>query len=101
MVDLAGSENVVKSGAEKDQQTEPIHINKSLCALSDVRCMYALNTKASHVPYRNSKLTSLLQDSLGKFDKIHAEDHASILLQLMMTYILQEEIPKHCKSLQS
>ena len=89
LIDLAGSENAVKSGAGEEQQREAIYINQSLCALSDV--IHALNKKASHVPFRNSKLTTLLQDSLSKF---HADDHASVLLQLMMTYILQEKIPR-------
>jgi len=63
LVDLAGSERVHRSKVEGDQLKEAGHINKSLSALGNV--MEALDRKASHVPYRDSKLTYLLQDSLG------------------------------------
>lgn len=62
-MDLAGSERVGKSGAEGSRLREAQHINKSLSALGDV--IAALRSRHGHVPFRNSKLTYLLQDSLS------------------------------------
>lgn len=67
LVDLAGSERVKKSHVSGDMLREAAHINKSLSALADV--MEALDKKAAHVPYRNSKLTYLLQDVLNSSSK--------------------------------
>ncbi|EEF49791.1 kinesin-like protein KIN-1 isoform X2 [Ricinus communis] len=67
LVDLAGSEKVEKTGAEGKVLEEAKTINKSLSALGNV--INALtcgpSTKATHIPYRDSKLTRILQDALG------------------------------------
>lgn len=67
LVDLAGSERQKSSGAEGERLKEASNINKSLSTLGLV-IMNLINTangKPQHVPYRDSKLTFLLQDSLG------------------------------------
>lgn len=63
LVDLAGSERISRSKVEGDRLKETQHINKSLSALGDV--IYALQHKAKHVPYRNSKLTYMLREMLS------------------------------------
>ncbi|EIE18562.1 kinesin-domain-containing protein [Coccomyxa subellipsoidea C-169] len=63
LVDLAGSENVNRSGAVDARAKEAGLINKSLLTLG--RVITALVEKSPHVPYRDSKLTRLLRDSLG------------------------------------
>lgn len=64
LVDLAGSENISKAGNEKGIRTrETVNINQSLLTLG--RVITALVEKTPHIPYRESKLTRLLQESLG------------------------------------
>uniref|UniRef100_A0A6Q2WU23 Kinesin motor domain-containing protein n=1 Tax=Esox lucius TaxID=8010 RepID=A0A6Q2WU23_ESOLU len=64
LVDLAGSEKVSKTGAEGAVLDEAKNINKSLSSLGNVISALAEGTK-THVPYRDSKMTRILQDSLG------------------------------------
>ena len=82
LVDLAGSERLDKSGVNDGEGaggvgggggsggnkmlTETININQSLLALG--ACVSALQSKASHIPYKNSKLTTLLSEALGGKD---------------------------------
>ncbi|XP_019177667.1 PREDICTED: kinesin-like protein KIN-5D isoform X3 [Ipomoea nil] len=63
LVDLAGSENISRSGAREGRAREAGEINKSLLTLG--RVINALVEHSGHVPYRDSKLTRLLRDSLG------------------------------------
>ena len=65
LVDLAGSERIKKTGATGARVSEAKAINLSLMALGNV--VYALTDSSSgrHIPFRDSKLTRLLQDSLG------------------------------------
>ena len=63
LVDLAGSENIGRSGARDQRAVEAGKINQSLLTLG--RVITSLVEHAGHVPYRESKLTRLLQDSLG------------------------------------
>uniref|UniRef100_A0A8C1QEE9 Kinesin-like protein n=1 Tax=Cyprinus carpio TaxID=7962 RepID=A0A8C1QEE9_CYPCA len=63
LVDLAGSENIGRSGAVDKRAREAGNINQSLLTLG--RVIKALVERGPHVPYRESKLTRILQDSLG------------------------------------
>ncbi|PPS03572.1 hypothetical protein GOBAR_AA17089 [Gossypium barbadense] len=75
LVDLGGSERVVKTKAWGRRLDEGKAINLSLSALGDV--IHALQRKKSHIPYRNSKLTQVLKDSLGEDSKTLMLVHVS------------------------
>lgn len=64
LVDLAGSERQSKTGATGDRLREATKINLSLSALGNV-ISALVDGKSNHIPYRDSKLTRILQDSLG------------------------------------
>nr|XP_040048342.1 kinesin-like protein KIF3B [Gasterosteus aculeatus aculeatus]XP_040048344.1 kinesin-like protein KIF3B [Gasterosteus aculeatus aculeatus] len=64
LVDLAGSERQTKTGAQGERLKEATKINLSLSALGNV-ISSLVDGRSSHIPYRDSKLTRLLQDSLG------------------------------------
>lgn len=63
LVDLAGSERILKTNAEGIRIKEAQNINQSLATLGKV--FLSLQNKTSHVPYRDSKLTHYLKDSIG------------------------------------
>ena len=62
-VDLAGSERIKKSGAVGERFKEAVSINSGLLALSKV--ITSLSNESNHIPFRESKLTRILKDSLG------------------------------------
>ncbi|XP_047307060.1 kinesin-like protein KIN-7O [Impatiens glandulifera] len=93
LVDLAGSERVVKTGAEGVRLKEGSHINKSLLTLGTVikKLSEGVESQGGHVPYRDSKLTRILQPALGgnantaiicniTLAQIHADETKSSLL---------------------
>ncbi|KAK8532598.1 hypothetical protein V6N12_054034 [Hibiscus sabdariffa] len=94
LVDLAGSERVNKSEVTGDRLKEAQHINKSLSALGDV--ISSLAQRNPHVPYRNSKLTQLLQDSLGGQAKtlmfVHISPEPDALAETMSTLKFAERV---------
>ncbi|XP_010523969.2 PREDICTED: kinesin-like protein KIN-14G [Tarenaya hassleriana] len=94
LVDLAGSERVDKSEVTGDRLKEAQHINRSLSALGDV--IASLAQKNPHVPYRNSKLTQLLQDSLGGQAKtlmfVHISPEADALGETISTLKFAERV---------
>ncbi|KJH40209.1 kinesin motor domain protein [Dictyocaulus viviparus] len=65
LVDLAGSERLKKTQAEGTRKMEGIRINEGLLALGNVISALSESGNIRHIPYRDSKITRLLQDSLG------------------------------------
>lgn len=94
LVDLAGSERVNKSEAVGERLKEAQHINRSLSALGDV--ISALAQKSTHIPYRNSKLTQVLQDSLGGHAKtlmfVHVNPEINALGETISTLKFAERV---------
>ncbi|KAL9230047.1 hypothetical protein vseg_005441 [Gypsophila vaccaria] len=94
LVDLAGSERVDKSEAVGERLKEAQHINRSLSALGDV--ISALAQKSAHIPYRNSKLTQVLQDSLGGQAKtlmfVHINPEANAIGETLSTLKFAERV---------
>ncbi|KAE8708171.1 Kinesin KP1 [Hibiscus syriacus] len=94
LVDLAGSERVNKSEVTGDRLKEAQYINKSLSALGDV--ISSLAQRNPHVPYRNSKLTQLLQDSLGGQAKtlmfVHISPEPDALAETVSTLKFAERV---------
>lgn len=64
-MDLAGSERLSKTGSEGLRLEEAKNINKSISALGNCISALASGKSKSHIPFRDSKLTRLLTDSLG------------------------------------
>lgn len=87
-MDLAGSENIGRSGAVDKRAREAGNINQSLLTLG--RVIKALVERGPHVPYRESKLTRILQDSLGgrtKTSIIATVSPASINLEVWLVLL--------------
>ncbi|MED6109539.1 Kinesin-like protein KIN-14F [Stylosanthes scabra] len=94
LVDLAGSERVDKSEAVGERLKEAQYINRSLSALGDV--ISALAQKSPHIPYRNSKLTQVLQDSLGGHAKtlmfVHINPEVNAIGETISTLKFAERV---------
>jgi len=104
IVDLAGSERISRSNVTGDVKKEAIEINKSLTALGDV--MSAITSGAKVVPYRNHKLTMLMQDSLGGTAKtlmfvnispsiLNADESVSALRYASRARCIENDVTSH------
>lgn len=84
LVDLAGSERIKKSQAQGERLEEAISINRSLMALG--KCIYGISeNKNQHIPFRESKLTKILQDTLSGNSK------SAIIITISPDYLDVEE----------
>ncbi|WVY95699.1 hypothetical protein V8G54_027850 [Vigna mungo] len=99
MVDLGGSERLLKTGAKGLTLDEGRAINLSLSALADV--VAALKRKRGHVPYRNSKLTQLLKDSLGYGSKVLMLVHISSSEEDVCETICSLNFAKRARAIES
>ncbi|KAG4176619.1 hypothetical protein ERO13_A11G257100v2 [Gossypium hirsutum] len=99
MVDLGGSERLLKTGATGQTLDEGRAINLSLSALGDV--IAALRRKKGHVPYRNSKLTQILKDSLGVGSKVLMLVHISPCQEDLEETICSLSFAKRAKAVDS
>lgn len=98
MVDLGGSERLLKTGATGQTLDEGRAINLSLSALGDV--IAALRRKRGHIPYRNSKLTQILKDSLGDGSKVLMLVHASPCEEDVMETICSLTFSKRARAVE-
>ena len=98
LIDLAGSERVGKTDAKGDRLREAQNINKSLSALGNV--ISALSLKRKHVPFRDSKLTFLLRDSLGGDSKVLMFVNCSPVLWNAGETVCSLNFAKRCRSVQ-
>ncbi|KAF5296181.1 hypothetical protein FQA39_LY12635 [Lamprigera yunnana] len=97
LVDLAGSENARKTGNEGSQFQEGVNINKSLFNVGHV--IRALSTNSSHIPYRDSMITTILRDSLNNTNFITLIACISPDLQDKIETIQTLEFAKNTKKL--
>ncbi|XP_078168604.1 P-loop containing nucleoside triphosphate hydrolases superfamily protein isoform X1 [Carex rostrata] len=99
LVDLGGSERLLKTGAIGQTLDEGKSINLSLSALGDV--IAALKQRKHHVPYRNSKLTQILSDSLGEGSRVVMVVHTSPSEDDLLETICTLTFAKRVRSIES
>ncbi|RRT73386.1 hypothetical protein B296_00004453 [Ensete ventricosum] len=81
LIDLAGSERALATDQRTQRSIEGANINRSLLALSS--CINALVEGKKHIPFRNSKLTQLLKDSLGGHCNTLQKENSELRQQLV------------------